>query len=123
MLLMVSSFFLASALLVVEVLAKVIVISCEGFHLDAHLSFAQALTLPEIWSAVNSERRFFFWSGICGAFFLCLLSEVGEEVLPNHWEGGARLPLVRVRIVFCDVISPLDPSFTLDSYSPIYIQG
>ena len=44
-------------------------------------------------------------------------------VLPNHGEGSARLPLVRVQIVFCDVISLLDPRFTLDLYSLVYIQG
>ena len=44
-------------------------------------------------------------------------------VFPNHGEGSARLPLVKVRIVFCDVFSPLDPHFTRDSYSLVYIQG
>ena len=32
-------------------------------------------------------------------------------VLPNHGEGSEMLPLVRVRIVFCDVCSPLDPLY------------
>ena len=70
----------------------------ECFPLDVHSYFAQALSLifgmPRLLS-----RGFFFWSEICGAFFLCLLPEVGEVDFLIHGKGNALLSLVRVRII------------------------
>ena len=58
MLVVVCSFFLTSALFVLKVLAMVIAASSEGFPLDAHLSIAQALSLPVFQSARTSVRGF-----------------------------------------------------------------
>ena len=52
--LVVSSFFLASALFVLELLAVAIVASSAGFHLDAHLSFTQTFTLLLVRNARTS---------------------------------------------------------------------
>ena len=82
----------------------------ECFPLDVHSYFAQARSrffgMPGLLSG-----GFFFWSGIYGAFFLCLLPEVGEVGFPNHGKGSALLSLVRIRIIFCYVFSPFDPLF------------
>ena len=82
----------------------------ERFPLDAHSYFMQARALP-IFRNARTSVVFFFWSGICSAFLLCLLPEVGEVDYSNHGKGNAVLPLVRFRIVFCYVFSPLDPLF------------
>ena len=58
-----------------QVLAIFFVASNESFLLDAHLSIAEALSLPVFQNVRISVRGFFFRSGICGTFFLCLLPE------------------------------------------------
>ena len=84
-LLVVSSYFLAYVISF-EVLAILFAAYSEGFPLVAQLFIAQARALPFFGMPGFLSGVFFFWSGICGAFFLCLLTEVG---FPNHGKGRA----------------------------------
>ena len=91
------------------------------FFLDVHLSIVQALSLS----------RCFGLLGLCPEVFLLVRNLRGLLPLSPprvkgggssvSWGGKCMLPLVSIRIVFCDVFAR--SSFSLDSYSLVYIQG